>query len=138
MTHSHGDHWSGIERFPNATWLMGEVEMGYWRSRQGDVGRHVLKRMAPVEAQTIRRVRAVPTPGHTPGTTSLLFEWRGQTIAIVGCTVMPHEHFRARVGHTNSVDPDQARASIELLAGEADMIVPGHDNAFVVAWAGQA
>jgi hypothetical protein len=38
---------------------------------------------------------------------------------------MTQEHFRARAAHTNSVDPDQARASIEWLAGEADMVVPG-------------
>lgn len=138
VTHSHADHWCGIEAFPGATWLMAEVELSYWQSRGADAGQHVLERMVPFETRTIPGVRALPTPGHTPGTTTLLFEWRGRVIAVAGDTVMTQEHFRARIGHTNSVDTDQAQASIELLAQEADLIVPGHDNAFVVDWAGRA
>jgi glyoxylase-like metal-dependent hydrolase (beta-lactamase superfamily II) len=135
VTHSHADHRCGLEAFPHAIWLMAEAEIAYWRSRSGDQDARLLERIVPVERQPLSGLRAVATPGHTPGTTSLLFDWRGRTIAVVGDAVMTQEHFRARVGHTNSVDADQARASIERLGREADLIVPGHDNAFVVAWA---
>lgn len=135
MTHSHADHRYGLEAFPHATWLMSAAEIAYWRSRsERDDGR-VLEHLQAVDHEPFPGVRAVATPGHTPGTTSLLFAWRGRTIALVGDAVMTEAHFIARSGHTNSVDEDLARTSIDWLGREADMIVPGHANAFVVGWA---
>jgi hypothetical protein len=46
---------------------------------------------------------------------------------------MTEEFFRAREGYHNSTDLDRARASIDLLAREADIIIPGHGNAFLTA-----
>ncbi len=136
VTHSHGDHWVGLEAFPHATWLMGEPEIAYWRSRAGDRERGLLERIRPADDEPLPGLRAVHLPGHTPGITSLLFGWRGRTVAVVGDTVMTEAHFRAREGHINSTDEEQARAAIDRLAREADVIVPGHDNAFAVAWTG--
>ncbi len=137
VTHSHADHRLGLEAFPHATWLMAEPEIAYWRSRTGDEDGRVLERLTAVDAASLPGLRALLTPGHTPGTTSLLFEWRGKHVAVTGDAVMTEDHFRAREGHTNSVNLERARASITRLSHEADVIVPGHDNAFVVAWANE-
>ena len=136
VTHSHGDHWVGLEALPHATWLMGEPEIEYWRSRAGEREQALLERIRPAGDEPVPGLRAVHLPGHTPGITSLLFRWRGRTVAVVGDTVMTEAHFRARRGHVNSTDEEQAIAAIDRLAREADVIVPGHDNAFVVAWTG--
>lgn len=135
VTHCHGDHWVGLEAFPNARWLMGAPEIDYWGGRADDRGRALLERIEPVGDGPAPGVRAVHTPGHTPGITSLMFRWRGKTVAVVGDTVMTERHFRARRGHTNSTDEAQVRVAIDRLGQEADLIIPGHDNAFVVAWA---
>lgn len=134
LTHFHGDHRFGLEAFPNATWLMAEPEIAYWRERGGDAERSLLDRIEPAGAEPLSGLRTLHTPGHTPGLTSLLFDWRGQRVAIAGDAVMTEDFFRARDGYHNSTDFDQVRASIDLLAGQTDVIVPGHDNYFVVGW----
>ena len=96
----------------------------------------MLDRIRPAGDEPVAGLRAVHLPGHTPGITALLFGWRGRTVAVVGDTVMTEAHFRAREGHSNSTDEEQARAAIDRLTREADVIVPGHANAFAVAWTG--
>jgi glyoxylase-like metal-dependent hydrolase (beta-lactamase superfamily II) len=75
------------------------------------------------------------TPGHTPGLTSLAFRWRGQRVAVAADAAMTEDFFWAREGYHNSSDFGQAKASIEALAREADVVIPGHGNAFFTALA---
>jgi len=49
-----------------------------------------------------------------------------------GDAVATHDFFRDRRGFYNSVDFDQAAHSMDKLAALADIIVPGHDNYFLV------
>jgi glyoxylase-like metal-dependent hydrolase (beta-lactamase superfamily II) len=134
LTHCHGDHWYGLEAFPNARWLMAAQEIAHWRERATDGERHIVDRVRPAGDEVTPGVRALHTPGHTPGITSLVFRWRGHRVAIAGDSVMTEGHFRAREGHSNSTDFAQAAESIDLLRASADVIVPGHGAAFVVAW----
>jgi glyoxylase-like metal-dependent hydrolase (beta-lactamase superfamily II) len=137
LTHSHGDHWYGLEAFPQARWLMAAQELDLWRARATAVELRVIERIEAIEAagaEVVPGVRTLLTPGHTPGTTSLVFRWRGRRVAIAGDGVMTAGHFRAREGHSNSTDLAQAAASIDLLQASADVVIPGHGPAFVVAW----
>jgi glyoxylase-like metal-dependent hydrolase (beta-lactamase superfamily II) len=134
LTHCHGDHWFGLEAFPNAPWLMAEPEIAHWRERASAEESRVLDRVRPAGVEIAPGVRTVHTPGHTPGITSLLFQWRGRRVAIAGDAVMTEAHFRAREGHSNSTDLAQAAASIGLLRDAADVVIPGHGPAFVVDW----
>lgn len=134
LTHFHGDHRYGLEAFPHARWLMAEPEIAYWRDRAGTADRSLLDRIEPLGETPLPACRAVPTPGHTSGHQSLLFTWRGRRLAIAGDAVMSEDFFRAGEGYHNSIDVTQARTSIDLLGREADVIIPGHGNVFVVAW----
>ena len=134
LTHCHGDHWYGLEAFPHSRWLMAPPELAHWRERARPEELALIKRVQPAGAEVAPGIRTLHTPGHTPGITSLLFEWRGRTVAIAGDAVMTEQHFRAREGHSNSTDPAQASASIDVLRLSADVIVPGHGAAFVVDW----
>lgn len=134
LTHFHGDHRFGLEAFPHATWLMAEPEIAYWRERANQAEQTLLDRIEPAGAEPISGLRTLLTPGHTPGLTSLVFSWRGRRLAVAGDAVMTEDFFRARDGYHNSTDFAQVRHSLELLAREADVIIPGHGNAFVVAW----
>jgi glyoxylase-like metal-dependent hydrolase (beta-lactamase superfamily II) len=52
---------------------------------------------------------------------------------VAGDAAMTEAFFWARDGFHNSFDLDQARASIDLLAREADLVIPGHGNVFLTA-----
>lgn len=138
LTHCHGDHYYGLEAFPRAKWLMGEAEIAYWRSRASGRDLELLERIAPAGDEIVPGIRTVHTPGHTPGLTSLLFDWRGRRVAVTGDGVMTEQHFARGEGHSNSVDFDQVRSSIELLRREADIVIPGHGNMFAVEWVEKA
>ena len=104
-THLHVDHvgWNTmlkngtwVPTFPQARYLMGEIEFNHWRThdREGQ-GQVMADSVLPVfEAglvdlvQTDHRicpeVRLIPSPGHTPGHASVLIESEGETALITG------------------------------------------------------
>lgn len=72
--------------------------------------------------ETVAGLRAVATPGHTPGHTAYL---RGSAL-LAGDALITGEPFREPVQMFN-MDTPQARASIEMLAGlDLDLAVSGH------------
>ena len=54
-------------------------------------------------------------------------------VVVAADAAMSEAFFWAREGYHNSTDMDQARASIDRLAREADLVIPGHGNAFATA-----
>lgn len=142
LTHFHGDHRFGLEAFPHAEWWMAEPEIAFWRERGSEEDQRLLDRITPLTIGGERGTKAegpLPgfgllfTPGHTPGLTTLTFRWRGQRVAVVADAAMTEEFFWAREGYHNSSDFSQAVASIERLAEEADLVIPGHGNAFLTS-----
>jgi glyoxylase-like metal-dependent hydrolase (beta-lactamase superfamily II) len=78
FTHLHRDHvgWTGA--FPRARYLVDQREWDYWCAHPGGVGPDPERVLTPM-ARSVgflhdlpAGVEAVPTPGHTPGHTSLL------------------------------------------------------------------
>jgi glyoxylase-like metal-dependent hydrolase (beta-lactamase superfamily II) len=130
LTHFHGDHRFGLEAFPQATWWIGPQEHAFWRERASGEEQRLLERCRPAGEELLPGLRTLFTPGHTPGHTSLAFRWRNQRVVVAGDAAMTEAFFWAREGFHNSSDMDQARASIELLAREADLVIPGHGNVF--------
>src|SRR5690349_14265358 len=53
LTHFHGDHRVGVEAFPDAPWLMPEVEVSFWDAAlpDGAPERRLLARIRPVAAE---------------------------------------------------------------------------------------
>lgn len=60
------------------------------------------------------------------------FDWENHWVVIAADAAMTPDFWAERRGYFNSVDFDAAARSIETLAGMADLIVPGHDNYFLV------
>lgn len=104
LSHLHNDHMGGVHAFPNATVL---VDEGEWRHAQGLGGRlrgYIPGRWPPQVSVTpvaLRgpgigpfarsydvlgdgRLRLVPTPGHTPGHTSLVVLGENRTWLLAG------------------------------------------------------
>ncbi len=134
LTHFHGDHRYGIGAFPHAAWLMAPEEIAGWDERLPADGadRRILRRLEPVTGELVPGVALLPTPGHTLGHTALLFtDDAGLRVTVAADAAMTRDFFRARDWYFNTADPDAAGRSIDALAARADIVIPGHDNAFV-------
>jgi glyoxylase-like metal-dependent hydrolase (beta-lactamase superfamily II) len=127
ITHEHGDHWAGLANFPQARWLAAPgVADELNRTAR------LSKRVEGVEGRLFDAVDVVATPGHTVSHHALRFDCDGRSIVTAGDAVATLDFFRDRRGFFNSVDFDQAARSMDRLAAIADVIVPGHDNYFLV------
>ncbi|MDQ3443332.1 MAG: MBL fold metallo-hydrolase [Chloroflexota bacterium] len=141
LTHFHGDHRVGLDAFPDADWRMAPSEFEHGRNQlaAGSPDRGLLERLRPAGPELIPGVTVVETPGHSAGHASLVFESEGKRIAVAGDAAMTREFFQHRDYYFNTVDPDAAVTSIQIIAGAADIVVPGHDNHFLnerLAWGG--
>ena len=105
FTHLHGDHtgWNldrgtGRPLFPAATYLVPQGDWDHYRAANPIPGSFT-RDVAPLEAlgclQLISGEHTIssslitlPTPGHTPGHTSLLITTQGQHAAIIGDVVL--------------------------------------------------
>jgi glyoxylase-like metal-dependent hydrolase (beta-lactamase superfamily II) len=112
LTHAHPDHIGGAlnligrPAFPNARYVLSEIEWDFWTAARTDLsGLHLPKDLTSTMASTARRclgalrfqvepidgereivpgVRAIPTPGHTPGHLAILLSSEGQHLLNVG------------------------------------------------------
>ncbi len=128
ITHEHADHWYGLSHFPEARWLAAP-EVARNLNRSGNLTR----RVEESPDQLFDAVQVISTPGHTPSHHSLAFVCNGMRIVVAGDSVMTIDFFRERRGYLNSVDFELAAQTIGNLAKTADIIVPGHDNYFLVS-----
>jgi glyoxylase-like metal-dependent hydrolase (beta-lactamase superfamily II) len=139
FTHLHRDHvgWAGA--FPRARYLVDRAEWTYWCAHPGGVGPDP-DQVLPALARNLAfldevppHVRAVPTPGHTPGHTSFLITDPGtdRRVLILGDVVHSRAQFDNPTWHFRSdVDPDLARRNrAGLLARYRDtrtVLASGH------------
>jgi len=131
LTHAHGDHYVGIECFEKAAWYMGAAELEAMKNSGDPRDRELAKRIRPAEPGFAQGIEPILLPGHTSGTTGLIFDTREGRAVICGDAVMTRDYFNARAGHFNQTDKNKTAKSIELLAKSADIIVPGHDIYFL-------
>ncbi len=127
VTHKHGDHFAGIAHFPDAKWLAAPA-VAEILNKSGKLQR-------PVEGVTDRlgdSIDVIPTPGHTNAHHSLHFDCDGLSIVVAGDSVATRDFFRERRGYFNAVDFEISARTMDKLADMADIIVPGHDNYFLV------
>ncbi len=128
ITHDHGDHHWGIEAFPAAQWWAG-VEV----AANINQAHAYSKKVEPAADRLFDAIEVIATPGHTIEHRSLLFECRGQRVVVAGDAVMTRDFFAHRQGYFNSVDFAQVARTIEQIAQRAEIVIPGHDNYFLVA-----
>ena len=128
LTHEHGDHHYGLRHFPQAEWVAAP-EVAAALNATGEYDRPV----QPVTGQLLDGLDLVPTPGHTPGHCSLRFVWEGRATVIAGDAVMTRDFWNEGRPYFNAVDMDEAKRSMEKIAGLARAIIPGHGNWFLVA-----
>jgi glyoxylase-like metal-dependent hydrolase (beta-lactamase superfamily II) len=128
MTHEHGDHHFGLKHFPHARWLAAPP-VAEIMNRSGQYTKTIEAEAGPL----YNAIEVIPTPGHTLSHHSLRFDCEGRSIVIAADAAMNRDFWNDRRGYFNSADMDLASRSIKHLAGLADIIVPGHDNYFLVS-----
>ena len=145
FTHLHRDHvgWTGA--FPRATYLVNQQEWNHWCAHPGGVGPDPERVLTPLARNVAfldrlpTDVQAIPTPGHTPGHTSLLItdSHTEERVLILGDLLHSRAQFAEPTWHFRSdSDPVLAeRQRIDVLTRYRDartVIAGGHfaGNAF--------
>ena len=134
LTHFHRGHRGSLSLFRNSAWLMSRVEIRWWQKRDktNEADLDLLARIVPIEEHTLPGIEMLFTPGHTHGSSSLTFETREGIAVAVGDAVPSFDFFDDREPSGDAEDIKEARRSIDRIAKIADIVVPGHDNFFVV------
>jgi len=127
VTHQHGDHFAGIAHFPDAQWLAAPA-VAEILNKSGKLPRVV----EGATDRLLNSIDVIPTPGHTNTHHSLHFDCDGLSTVVAGDSVATRDFFRERRGYFNAVDFELSANTMNKLAAMADIIVPGHDNYFLV------
>ena len=128
VTHEHSDHVAGIAHFPKVPWYASTLVA----EALNKTPKFADKKMETAPRTFYDAIEVIPTPGHTRGHHSLRFDCDGRSIAVVGDAVATLDFWRERRSFFNAVDPAQGAKTMDYLAGIASIIVPGHDNYFVI------
>ena len=128
VTHEHADHWAGLAHFGAARWLAGP-ETASLLNRSNKLPKSV----EPATGRLFDALEIVPTPGHTMSLNSLRFGCDGLAVVVAGDAVATRDFWRERRGYFNCVDFELSARSMDKIATLADIVVPGHDNYFLVA-----
>lgn len=154
-THMHFDHvgWNTtlvngkwMPTFPNARYIFSKREFAYWNSQpekeMADDRDGFAESILPVyeaglaelvadDFRLAPEVSFIPTPGHTPGHTSILLESEGQSAVITGDAM----HHPCQIAHPEwgtpfDTDTDQANQSrkelLERFAGTNTIFIGSH------------
>jgi len=117
LTHAHGDHAGNLSLFPDAKVIAHRLEGGSL-ALDGEV-------------ELWEGAKLVPTPGHTPGSISVVVQAE-ETYALAGDAIPTEDNVRRWVPPGHHFDRGKAMESMALLVGMADVIVPGHGPPFRV------
>ena len=137
-THFHYDHQVDLKTFPNAICCMPRVDLEELRANFAMISgiwtaltREQADRLVPAEDHLAPGLTMVPLPGHTEGLHGYLFDAPEGRVICTGDSVMTQEFYRAGECYFFGWNMERAVASIRSLRGKADIIVPGHGQAFL-------
>lgn len=127
VTHEHADHLAGLEHFRKAVWCAAKP-VAEILNRDPKFTR----KLEPAPGILHGSIELIPTPGHTQSHHSLRFDCEGRSVVVAGDSVATRDFWRERRSYYNAVDPALGAKTMDRLASVASLIVPGHDNFFLV------
>lgn len=143
MTHAHWDHAQNLDLFDHAPTVLHSWERKY--AQDPHVNDWATPRWtgAMIETQSNIQevedgheiepgVRILHTPGHSPGCISVLVETDEGVGAITGDVLHYSTVALTRINPLVFWSEEKARASIDRILEESDVIYPGHDRPFRV------
>lgn len=149
VSHLHWDHWSGFERFSNATFLLQRAEAEFWQSRArsqklimysanaaaldqvGSLSAAGRIRLLDGEQQLWPGLRIVPLGGHTPGLQALAVTTAAGTVVLASDALHFYENYERRLPAQVTMDFPRALEAFEIIEGLAtpNYVIAGHDSA---------
>lgn len=143
LSHLHYDHCINVELFRDATVVVSKRELEYALSddpkRAGDlyVSEHTAKLIKTgkiLEAyeglKLSENVQVIETPGHTPGSISLVISGDKNTV-ITGDAVKNAWEFKTGTAEMFYGEKSDVINSINKIKDLADFVIPGHDRCFL-------
>jgi glyoxylase-like metal-dependent hydrolase (beta-lactamase superfamily II) len=127
ITHEHADHVAGLANFPKQPWYTSALTAEVLNR-----GNQFPKKLEVTPDLLFDAVEPIATPGHTRSHYSLRFQCDGKRIVVAGDAVATLDFWRDRRNFYNAVDPAQGTRTMDAIAKMADIIVPGHDNYYLV------
>ena len=127
VTHEHFDHIEGLAYFPHAKWLVEKNNLP-WSGASMLVDK---AKLHPVEGEFLPGVYAYPLPGHTNTLCGVAFSHGGYRHIVAGDAVVSRHHFKDFANNFED-DIDQAKMTQMALKEDFDVIIPGHDNLFLI------
>lgn len=127
VTHEHGDHHVGMPNFPNAKWLASPLAAEAINKTE-----NYSKKVEPVTNRIFDTIDVVPAPGHTPGTAGLRFDYRGLSVFVAGDAVATKDFWDEGRMYFKALDIEKSKVTMKHIASISDIVVPGHDNYFLV------
>lgn len=155
LTHLHWDHVGDVAKFPNAEFIVSDVELkfaldpipplyvAYEALKLGlqPFFLKVIERIRTVEMkekEITEGVRVIPIPGHTPGSIGVVVETEKGPYVITGDAVFVYENLegfpKERLPHymtgvyTNMLEMWKSFELIsEIVKGDYSRVIPGHD-----------
>jgi glyoxylase-like metal-dependent hydrolase (beta-lactamase superfamily II) len=138
LSHLHWDHTFNYSFFPRAKFVLSLAEWEHANNlREPDifVDEAILPFLRTADVHFVVRdgeeilpgMEILLTPGHTPGSISLLLEKDGENLVFTGDAVKTRGELRtcaAGMSHDSPV----TRATVEKILKIADRVLPGHDS----------
>lgn len=145
LTNFRPVHRGGITLFDNATWLISESELAAMAEFLNGVAdaaaargepldelleqeMALLGRCAAAPERITEDIHVFPSPGVTPGATSVMALSPDRTILIAGDAVISQDYFEHRQAFEQHTDAQAAVQSLAEIVEIADIIVPGHGD----------
>ncbi len=140
-THCHHDHMASVFRFPGVELVLGEEEAAFSKVLYGpeEAGARLATagKLTEVplggELELCPGVKAVSTPGHTPGHISVVADTPSDRIVITGDAAMTRSEYRDRTFSHWYTDEQltELNAGVDRLQSlRPTLVMPGHDRAF--------
>ncbi len=143
LTHLHYDHAGNNRLFPNARFFVQREELRYALApTRFDASAYFAPSLGVTpdylgtkfelldgDAEICSGVRAIRTPGHTPGHQSVIVDTAGGRYCIAGDAVMWHENVERMIPPGVLTSVIECMASLERIKKEADHVLPSHEPA---------
>jgi glyoxylase-like metal-dependent hydrolase (beta-lactamase superfamily II) len=138
LSHLHWDHTFNYDFFPHAQYILSDTEWNYANNRMCQdiiVDKAILSFLRSATVRFIKLdgeeifpgMKAIFTPGHTPGCMSILLEQGDEHWMLVGDAIKTRGELRTGSSGM-TCNPEVTRATIDKIKKMADRILPGHDN----------
>jgi glyoxylase-like metal-dependent hydrolase (beta-lactamase superfamily II) len=131
LTHLHYDHIMNCDLFPDALYVFSETEWIYANSSEDTaISKWSIQALNSFQKQLLKKdhetiipgVKALFTPGHTPGSVTYVLDCGSDKMAILGDAIKNRGELQSGLTNNSAVS-----RNLQKIMPEANVLLPGHD-----------